>query len=58
MSMNLVVAGALSLISLGAAHTAGAGYVLASQSAKSSRWAIVRTIFSIALAALALRMAG
>ena len=58
MSMNLIVAGAVGLISLGTAHTAGAGYVLASQSGKSSRWAVVRTIFSLALAALALRLAS
>jgi hypothetical protein len=58
MSMNVIVAGVVALLSVGTAHTAGAGYVLASRSAKSSRWAIVRTIFSIALAALAVRLAS
>lgn len=54
---DILVAALLALIAIGTAHTAGAGYVLAHQSGKSSRWAIVRTVAALALMALAVNIA-
>ena len=57
MTLNILVAALVGLVAVGTAHTAGAGYVLAHQTGKSSRWAVVRTIASLALACFALMLA-
>jgi hypothetical protein len=56
-TVNMPVAALLALIAVATAHTAGAGYVLAHQSGKSSKWAIVRTLASLALIGLAVNLA-
>lgn len=56
MSINTIVSCVVAIIAIGTAHTAGAGYVLASQSGASDKWSIVRTVISIALVLLAIRL--
>jgi hypothetical protein len=55
--ISAIVAGVIVLIAIGTAHVAGAAYVLAEKSGKSSRWAFVRTILSVTLALFAVRLA-
>lgn len=57
MSINTIVSCVLAMIAIGTAHTAGAGYVLASQSGASDKWPIVRTAIAIALVLLAIYLA-
>lgn len=57
MTIKIVIAGVIALIAVGTAHTAGAGYVMAHQSGKSSVWAVVRTLMSLGLVTLALNLA-
>ena len=58
MDIKPIVAVVLVLIAVGTAHVAGAGYVIAEKSGKSSRWAVLRTVLSIAFALLAIRLAA
>ena len=51
------VAGVIALIAIGTAHVAGAGYVVAERAGKSSRYAVARTIISVALVVLAIYLA-
>jgi hypothetical protein len=57
MDVSPIIAGVLALIAIGTAHLAGAGYVIAEKTGKSSRFAVVRSILSVAFALLAIRLA-
>jgi hypothetical protein len=57
MDISPIIAGVLALIAIGTAHVAGAGYVIAERTGKSSRNAVVRTILSVAFVLLAIRLA-
>ena len=57
MSVNTLVSCMVAVIAIGTAHSAGAGYILASKSGGSDEWPIVRTVISIALVLLAIRLA-
>ena len=58
MNISPIVAGVLALIAIGTAHVAGAGYVIAEKTGKSSRYAVIRTILSVAFVLLAIRLAS
>ena len=57
MDISPIIAGVLALIAIGTAHLAGAGYVIAERTGKSSRYAVVRTILSVAFVLFAIRLA-
>ena len=58
MNFNTLASCAIALIAILTAHTAGAGYVLASQSGGSDKSPIVRTVLSVVLMLLAVRLAS
>ena len=57
MDISPIIAAVLALIAIGTAHAAGAGYVIADRAGKSIRYAVLRTVLSVALVLFAIHLA-
>ena len=56
MNMTIIASCAVALIALISAHSAGAGYVIAARDKKSAAFAIAKSILSVLLVMLTVRL--